>query len=123
MKEAIILYLLETINTIKIHHWNTYSYAAHKSLGDLYDELGETIDEFVEVMMGKYGRPDYPSTFTLELQKPEDVNPTEALKSCAEYLINLSDELDPRADTDLLNLRDEMLGQINQTIYLLTLTK
>ena len=74
-------------------------------------------------MMGKYNRPDFPETFTLELYEPNSIDHTEKLKSCVEYLIGLTDELDPRQDSDLLNIRDEMLGQINQTIYLLTLNK
>jgi hypothetical protein len=38
-----------------------------------------------------------------------------------EFLVSMTDQLDPRYDTDLLNLRDEMLGDINQLKYLLTL--
>jgi len=35
--------------------------------------------------------------------------------------IKLTDSLDARIDTDLLNLRDELLGKLNKTKYLLTL--
>ena len=38
-----------------------------------------------------------------------------------EFLVSMTDQLDSRYDTDLLNLRDEMLGDINQLKYLLTL--
>jgi hypothetical protein len=38
-----------------------------------------------------------------------------------EFLVSMTDELDSRYDTDLLNLRDEMLGDINKLKYLLTL--
>jgi hypothetical protein len=33
----------------------------------------------------------------------------------------MTDQLDSRYDTDLLNLRDEMLQQVNKLKYLLTL--
>jgi hypothetical protein len=33
----------------------------------------------------------------------------------------MTEQLDSRYDTDLLNLRDEMLGEINKLKYLLTL--
>jgi hypothetical protein len=33
----------------------------------------------------------------------------------------MSEELDPKYDTDLLNIRDEMLGLINKSKFLLTL--
>ena len=38
-----------------------------------------------------------------------------------EFLVNFSDQLDTRYDTDLLNIRDEMLALINKSKYLLTL--
>jgi hypothetical protein len=38
-----------------------------------------------------------------------------------EFLVGMSDQLDSRYDTDLLNLRDEMLALINKSKYLLTL--
>jgi hypothetical protein len=44
------------------------------------------------------------------------------MNQIAAYLIDeLPAMLDPRKDTDLLNLRDEMLGSVNKTKYLLTL--
>ena len=123
MKETIIIYLQQFKEQIKLQHWNTFSYSTHKTTDDLYSSLLGLIDEFVETMMGKYGRPDFPPTFTYELQKPEDIDLQSYLSQFAEYLIGLSDELDPRIDTDLLNIRDEMLGEINQAKYLLTLNK
>jgi hypothetical protein len=38
-----------------------------------------------------------------------------------EFLVGITDQLDSKYDTDLLNIRDEMLGDINQLKYLLTL--
>jgi hypothetical protein len=40
-----------------------------------------------------------------------------------EFLIGLNKTLDKDRDTDLLNVRDEILGDINQFLYLMTLTK
>jgi hypothetical protein len=33
----------------------------------------------------------------------------------------MTEQLDPKYDSDLLNIRDEILGDINQTKYRLTL--
>lgn len=123
MKETIILMMMEYLNQIKFLHWNTYSYSGHKSLGELYDNLSEEIDEFVETLMGKYGRPQYPDQFTLQFTKPDLMEPIKYLSQLSEYLISLNDILDKEADSDLLNQRDEMLGDVNQTKYLLTLNK
>ena len=37
------------------------------------------------------------------------------------FLQSLTNTLDASKDSDLLNIRDEMLGQLNQFTYLLTL--
>jgi hypothetical protein len=37
-----------------------------------------------------------------------------------ESFVQMSEQLDP-SDTDLLNIRDEMLGELNKLSYLLTL--
>ena len=50
-----------------------------------------------------------------------EVNPTDMVKVCTEALIEFSEDLDDRVDTDLLNIRDEMLGLLNKLLYLLTL--
>jgi DNA-binding ferritin-like protein len=123
MKESIILMLLEYQTQIKFLHWNTFGYSTHKSLGDLYDNLSSHIDTFTETMMGKYGRPQFPETFSLEFQKPESIEPLKYMNQISEYLISLNDILNPMADSDLLNMRDEMLADVNQTKYLLTLNK
>jgi hypothetical protein len=42
------------------------------------------------------------------------------LDTVTEFFINMTDQLDARKDTDLLNIRDEMLGDTNKLKYLLT---
>ena len=55
-RENIIILCLEMLNTVKLYHWKTMKYAEHKATDDLYGELNDKIDEFVEVLMGKDGR-------------------------------------------------------------------
>jgi hypothetical protein len=43
------------------------------------------------------------------------------LDGITEFLVGMTDQLDTKYDTDLLNLRDEMLAEINKLKYLLTL--
>ena len=38
-----------------------------------------------------------------------------------ETLVGMTDVLDPQRDTDLLNIRDEILSEFNKLKYLLTL--
>lgn len=114
--------MLEFQNQIKIYHWQTYGYAEHKTFGELYSNLSEKIDEFVEVYMGKYGRIIANGNFVLTLANYKASNPLQALDTFITYLtVVLPADLNPVKDSDLLNIRDEILGSINQTKYLLTL--
>jgi DNA-binding ferritin-like protein len=118
----IVTKLLTYQNQIKILHWQTVSYSEHKTLDGLYSDLSEHIDEFVETFMGKYGRVMAQSNFNLTLQNYSSLAPMDLMNQMAAYLINeLPTMLDAKKDTDLLNIRDEILGSVNQTKYLLTL--
>mgnify|MGYP003350821877 CR=1 FL=1 len=56
MKEEFILKLVQIQLQVKFLHWQTLGDAKHRAYGDLYEKWVETIDEFAEQMMGKYGR-------------------------------------------------------------------
>lgn len=109
-------------NQVKIQHWQTTSYSEHKSLGDLYDSLSDNIDEFIETFMGKYGRIMAQNSFNLTLENYKNLAPLALMAEIETYLVTeLPTMLDPVKDTDLLNIRDEILGSVNKTKYLLTL--
>jgi hypothetical protein len=72
-------------------------------------------------MMGKYGRPSFPEEFVIAFQDIKSINLQNFVDGIVEFLVSMTDQLDGRYDTDLLNLRDEMLQQVNKLKYLLTL--
>jgi len=114
--------MLEFQNQVKVFHWQTYGYSEHKTFGELYDKLSENIDDFVETFMGKYGRIIAKESFVLTLQNYKSISPLDTMNSFIAFLSNdLPSQIDPAKDTDLLNIRDEILGDVNQTKYLLTL--
>lgn len=118
----IVTKFLTFLNQVKILHWQTVSYAEHKTLDGIYESLEDNIDEFIETFMGKYGRIVSASTFNLSLQNYSSLPPMELMNQISAYLIDeLPGLLDPKKDTDLLNIRDTILGNVNQTKYLLTL--
>ena len=121
MKEELILKLVQIQLQFKFLHWQTYGDAKHRAYGEIYDSLGESIDTFTEAMMGKYGRPDFESEFSIMFQDIKTMNIQDFLDGITEFLVGMTDQLDTRYDTDLLNLRDEMLAEINKLKYLLTL--
>jgi hypothetical protein len=71
--------------------------------------------------MGKYGRPKAKDSFKINL-----INYSDDFKSSITSYIDVLVEDFPKAfkekDTDLLNIRDEMLGTLNQLMYLLSLS-
>lgn len=117
----IVTNLLTLHNQLKIHHWQTKSYAEHQALGSAYGEFTDLIDEFIETLMGKYGRVKSESGFKIELSNYEDLGTMDFVDKYIDYLVNEVPKGLEESDTDLLNIRDEMLGTLNKLKYLLTL--
>lgn len=107
---------------IKLYHWQTKFQSRHKATDMVIDSLDEHIDKQVEVQMGKQGRPKMTSsTNTVKVQNLSETSIVKFIKSCIQVLTGpLIKNLKP-TDTDLVNLRDEMLGDLNQLLYLFTL--
>lgn len=116
----VICGVLEFLNNLKLYHWNTTSYARHKASDDCFNSIQGLLDNFVEVFIGKYGRSKIfkgqpKMTLTIESDKSE----IQCIKDLVAMLENL--KLDPKYDSDLINIRDEMLSELNKTLYLFTL--
>jgi hypothetical protein len=121
MKEELTLKLVQIQLQFKFLHWQTFGDAKHKAYGEIYDSLGDIIDKFVEAMMGKYGRVEFEPEFSIMFQDIKSLSVQNFMDGITEFLVGMSDHLDSRYDSDLLNLRDEMLADINQLKYRLTL--
>lgn len=107
-------------NALKFFHWQTKIYAKHIALGELFDGATELVDDFTETAMGKYGRIDV-SGLSYDFVNISDANVITAIDDMIEKSINLTNVVDAAKDTDLLNLRDELMAKCNKTKYLLTL--
>jgi DNA-binding ferritin-like protein len=106
---------------LRIFHWQTKGYARHKAFGKTYDTLEDLIDTFVEEAMGKYGRFTLDDeTNTIQLANLKELKPEAMLDTIISALNQFSEQFE-ETDTNLLNVRDEMLGAINKLKYLLTL--
>ena len=120
-KAHIARVFLEMLNNIKLYHWKTKSYAQHKATDELYDKLNGNIDEFVEVLLGKDE-----SRIKLLKKRVDLMDATNAqdfktkIYKYRDYLIEMNEIFDAKKDTDILSIRDEMLSNINQFLYLLT---
>ena len=116
----IINVLLTLRNQVKIYHWQTGSFARHKSTDDLVSSLDDNIDKFVEVHMGKYGVPRLSAkSGKIVLHDAGDKSAANLLHAGVKFLEHdLPKFLKKNGDTDLLNIRDEILADLNQAIFL-----
>ena len=115
-------FLLQTQTQIKILHWQTKGYSRHQAFGETYSNLDALIDDFVEIYMGKYGRFSLSENEKkISIDNLTELDLTAFMKTVKSELIGMSNDLSKDKDTDLLNLRDEMLGLFNKLSYLLTL--
>lgn len=117
--QQIVTMFLQMLNTVKLYHWKTSSYAQHKATDELYANLNLNIDTFVEIMLGKTGsRVNLTGQHSLPLLDYTNVGDfTREVNKYKTFLTNMQLS---SADTDLLNVRDEILGNLNQFTYLLT---
>ena len=118
----IVTNLLTIQNQMRVFHWQTQkkpgSFAQHEAFGKAYEELDPLIDDFIEIYQGKNGALKGKSGgFNISLSNLSDdyeVFIDESIQYFREYLPK---SLDSNADTDLLNIRDEMMAILNQTKY------
>lgn len=117
----IVLSLVKIQVQFRFMHWQTTSFSQHKAYGEIYESLDENIDDFVEACMGKHGRPKFLGGYTIDGEDLEEIELGEFLTQVEGFLISFTEIYDPQADSDLLNIRDEMLSSLNKLRYLLTL--
>ena len=123
-KSKIVRVFLEILNTVKLYHWKTRSYSQHKATDELYDRLNENIDKFIEILLGK----DESRVKLIEKRIDVlDAKNTQSFKSriyeYREFLTDMNTIFSSKTDSDLLSVRDEILGDVNQFLYLLSFDK
>jgi len=127
-EREITIRFLEMLLMIKLYHWKTYSYATHKATDELYSKLNENMDRFIEVLLGKVGnRIDLLKTKNIRLiDFGSSIKDTYKVKNeiirFKEYLVKLNSNpfMIKMSNTDLYNIRDEILADLNQFLYLFT---
>jgi hypothetical protein len=112
------------LNTVKLYHWRTHSYATHKATDELYGRLNENIDRFVEILLGKMGnRVELSGTKTITLKALSTQSQfIGEINRYKQFLVGLDKNptMNAMSNSDLFNIRDEILGDMNQVLYLLT---
>ena len=123
MSIRVVQFYLSLRNAIKVYHWNTLSYPRHKATDDLVASIDKLTDSFVEVYIGKYGR-DKALGHDLRLDLPglDEKEVVKFLHEAIEWLTHKLPKILKPTDTDLMNIRDELLAAVNQALYLFTLS-
>uniref|UniRef100_A0A6C0DJ73 Uncharacterized protein n=1 Tax=viral metagenome TaxID=1070528 RepID=A0A6C0DJ73_9ZZZZ len=123
-QREITVEFFEIILMIKLYHWKTYSYSTHKATDSLYSNMNENMDKFIEVLLGKTGiRIDLTDNKNIRLYDFDNMNAfVNKIKDFKSYLVDLTNNkaIKLMSNTDLLNIRDEILGDLNQFLYLLS---
>ena len=116
---SIVTEMLTIRNQIKVYHWQTKSFARHTATDGLTGKLDELVDEFVETYMGKYGRPKVSGS--IKVSNFTESGARSFVANKRKYLeVDLPKKI-KSTDTDLLNIRDEILGELNKVLYLFSL--
>jgi len=118
--ETIIQETMEFGNKIKLYHWKTKSYSRHKATCKFLDLYNNNLDRLIETLMGAKDKRFY-DNLTLNLESLEDKEAVDIVKKFRIFLQKDFPRLVDKKDTDILNIRDEILADVNRLLYLFTL--
>jgi DNA-binding ferritin-like protein len=119
-RASVIKNFLELINMVKLYHWKTKSYAQHQATDELHSKLNKHTDEFVEVLIGKHSNRIRMVSKKMDLIDSNTVKDFKAnIYTYRDFLIDMNNYFDEKKDSDLLSIRDDILVDINQFLYLM----
>lgn len=115
----ILNHLLTFQNQMKLYHWQTNSYARHKGSDKFVAKAIEIIDKIIEAYQGRYGVIKLKnSNKNVKLDNINDEDIVKFLEKMREFMEKDFTNALNNKNTDLYNLRDEMIENINITLYL-----
>lgn len=120
-KSHIINIFLEMMDTIKIFHWKTKTFSIHEATDEIHQKLAKNTDRFVEVLLGKCKERIKMVENRINLIDIKDEDSfKEKMFEYRNFLIDLDIVLNSKKDSDLVSIKDDILADINQFLYLLS---
>ena len=113
---SIVQTLFEHQLTLKMYHFQTTNYGAHKASDTYLITYTANLDRFMEVWQGQYGRVD-DKQVRVNFNTVNDNTIIQHLDSMVTFLGSLNNG---QMSIDLAAIRDEMVANIQQLKYLLT---
>jgi hypothetical protein len=122
MSATDIHFFLNLRDQLKLYHWQTHIYARHVATDKIIADLDTLIDSFVEIYIGKYGRPKMTgANLVIKLHNLSEAGVTKLVTSSIKYIQGPLSKHLSKDDTELFNLRDELVASLGQLLYLFTL--
>jgi hypothetical protein len=103
---------------LHLTHWQTTSYAGHKSLGKLYEYVQEFKDGVIEKLMGYTGKRPAP----YKIEPLINCTGNECVSNILSFASSLKSYAESNSYHDIANLADALSGEAAKTKYLLTLS-
>lgn len=110
---------------LKFYHWaGTDLYSRHSATDSLVNSLTEKLDKFIETMQGSENKKLILPKTSIIFSVETDLTIIKLLNNFKLWLVNSLPKLlnSNNSNTDLLNIRDDILGDVNKTLYLFTLS-
>jgi hypothetical protein len=123
MSTELIQFFFQLETHIKLYHWMTTSHSRHLATDKAHGDLLELIDKFVEVYIGSHGRPQMQQTRSMKVvvRNLSDAKAVEFINDAIEFLrTEVTKYVNPN-ETELWNIRDEIIAVLQQTLYRFTL--
>jgi len=119
----IAMYFLYVRDQLKIYHWATETYSRHIASDSFVEKLTDKMDKFIETIQGSQNKRMLLTKKTRQIlfDNEDDKSIIKVLKDFSYWLINVLPGYLSEQNTDLLNIRDDMLSDVNNTLYLFTL--
>ena len=103
---------------LHLTHWQTTSYAEHKSLGKLYEYVQDFKDGVIEKLMGYTGKRPAP----YKIEPLINCTGNECVSNILSFASSLKSYGEANSYHDIVNLADALSGEAAKTKYLLTLS-
>jgi len=118
MEKELLASIIQISGQLKIMHWQTESYAEHVAFGTIYESLDEKFDLLIEAYSGKFNRVYFGGLTSINFTDIMDLKMDVFLDASISFFNDLFQSSDC---TDLANIRDEIINDLNKLKYLLTL--
>jgi hypothetical protein len=119
----IAMVFLAVRDQLKLYHWRTTQYSKHIASGDLSDKISTHMDKFIEIMQGSKSSVVSlgPQNQIIFFENQNDETIIITLLKFIRWLKNDIYQYINSSDKDLSNIIDEIIGDVNQTLFLFKL--